>query len=204
MNDERSRLQPHAAWFLRPDGSDGAAGMHGIPHTLRVLVHATELSRDLGLATWQLDSVTLAALWHDIGRTHDGADYYHGAKSAGKVVGLGLHRGVDPLVLEAALYAVTNHSGSEEHAERAARWLSDPAAALRIFRILKDADGLDRVRIGDLDESYLRLPPSRGRVGRAWELLEEIPESPSRVSADDLVDLVAHATCLLREDGDGE
>jgi hypothetical protein len=44
-------------------------------------------------------------------------------------------------VLETALYAVTHHSGSEEHGERAARSLPDPDGALRVFRTLKDADG---------------------------------------------------------------
>ncbi len=44
-----------------------------------------------------------------------------------------------------------------------------------MFRVLKDADGLDRVRLGDLDPSYLRYEVSRESVDRAWELLREIP-----------------------------
>jgi HD superfamily phosphodiesterase len=167
--------RPDPAWFLRPDGTDGSPGIHGVGHTVRVLVHAVEIAEALGAVGWERDSVVLAALWHDIGRTDDGADYYHGAKSAGKAVGLGLHRGVDARVLETALHAVTHHSGSEPHGERAARWLPEPDAALRVFRILKDADGLDRVRLGDLDPSYLRLEPSRRRVERASQLLRLFP-----------------------------
>ena len=49
--------------------------------------------------------------------------------------------------------------------------MPDPEAALRVFRVLKDADALDRVRLGDLDVSYLRFPESVQRVDRAWELL---------------------------------
>jgi hypothetical protein len=78
-------------------------------------------------------------------------------------------------VLETALYAVTHHSGSEEHGERAARSLPDPDGALRVFRTLKDADGLDRVRFDGLDFAYLRLAAARERVDRAWDLLEHIP-----------------------------
>jgi len=48
-------------------------------------------------------------------------------------------------------------------------------SALRVFRLLKDADALDRVRLGDLDVNYLRFPVSHARVDRAWELLREIP-----------------------------
>ena len=166
---------PDPRWFLRPDGRDGSPGIHGVGHTLRVLIHAVELGEALGIPPWEMEAVRAAALWHDIGRTDDGADYYHGAKSAGKVVGLGLHANVPPPVLEAALYAVTHHSGDEGHGERAAARLSDPDAALRIFRILKDADGLDRVRLGDLDLNQLRHPVSRMRVGRAEELLALLP-----------------------------
>jgi hypothetical protein len=40
---------------------------------------------------------------------------------------------------------------------------------------LKDADGLDRVRIHDLDPSQLRFPVSQERVELAWKLLEKMP-----------------------------
>jgi exopolyphosphatase/pppGpp-phosphohydrolase len=126
-------------------------------------------------APWEREALALAALWHDIGRDQDDVDYYHGAKSAGKVVGLGLHRGVDSQLREIALFVVTHHSGSETHAESAASHVFDPSAALRVFRILKDADGLDRVRLGDLDPRYLRLEVSRHRVKYAHELLAALP-----------------------------
>ena len=54
------------------------------------------------------------------------------------------------------------------------RWV-DFEGVLRVFRVLKDADALDRVRLGDLDPSYLRYEVSRESVDRAWELLREIP-----------------------------
>lgn len=165
-----------APWFERPDGTSGAHGIHGIGHTLRVWIHAQEIAEALGLAAWQSEALHFAALWHDIGRTNDGADYYHGAKSAGKVQGLGLHTGVEPQSRDAALYAITHHCGSEEHGERAAMWLPDREGALAVFRVLKDADGLDRVRLGadELDVSQLRFDVSRQRVERARELLERV------------------------------
>lgn len=161
--------------FDRPDGTNGFNTIHGRSHTLRVWIHATEIAEQLGVSSAEREALHHAALWHDIGRTHDGADYYHGAKSAGKVIGRRLHEGVDGPVLDMALAAVTHHSGSEEHGERAMAWAAEPIMALRVFRILKDADGLDRVRLGDLDPSYLRLDVSRRRIDRAWELLVELP-----------------------------
>ena len=91
---------------------------------------------------------------------------------------------------ETALYAVTHHCGDEEHGESAAQrvefWAAgddgvercevvDSASALKVFRVLKDADGLDRVRLKDLNPARLRYDESRERVDRAWELLREIP-----------------------------
>jgi hypothetical protein len=145
-------------------------------HTRRVMIHAEEIATALGAEPRVREAAVLAALWHDIGRTDDGGDYYHGAKSAGKVVGLGLHRGLPPPVVELALLAVTHHSGGEEYGVRAAEeFPDDPDAALLVFRILKDADGLDRVRLGDLDVTRLRLPGSDRRVDRAEDLLRLHP-----------------------------
>ncbi len=36
------------------------------------------------------------------------------------------------------------------------------------LKVFKDADGLDRVRVGLLDPSYLRTEEARGMVNVAW------------------------------------
>lgn len=163
-------------WFDRPDGSNGAEGIHGVAHTRRVWIHAQEIAEELDLAESEREALHYAALWHDIGRTHDGADYYHGAKSAGKAVGLGLHDGMESWLLDTVLHAITHHSGGEEYEPADAEWLSDPEVGRRVFLVLKDADGLDRVRLGKrgLNVDYLRFEESKHRVPRAWELLKEI------------------------------
>jgi len=160
-------------WFIRPNGFDASRTIHGVAHTTRVWMHAMALADLLGFEQWQREALERAAMWHDIGRTHDGADYYHGAKSAGRAVGLGLHLdpALDELVLETTLFAVTHHSGSEEHAQLAAAWLPEPIGGWDVFRVLKDADALDRVRLGDLNPSFLRFDASHERLGLAWELL---------------------------------
>jgi hypothetical protein len=177
---------PDPAWFIRPDGEDGSRGIHGVMHTRRVLIHASEIATALTVEPWIREAVVRAALWHDIGRTDDGRDYYHGAKSAGKVVGLGLRHGLSRPIVELALLAVTHHSGGEEYGVRAAEdFFEDPDAALLVFRILKDADGLDRVRLGDLDVNRLRLPGSDRRVERAEELLRLFPDGDESTLEED-------------------
>ncbi|MGB8930732.1 MAG: HD domain-containing protein [Anaeromyxobacteraceae bacterium] len=159
--------------FVRPDGKDGSQSIHGVGHVWRVGVHARELAEALRLPPWEREALRLAALWHDIGRTCDGRDDFHGAKSAGKVVGLGLHRGVRTTTLAVALFAVTYHSAPDPVGEEAVEGEDDPDATLRVFRLLKDADGLDRLRLGEhkLDVRQLRHAESRHRVARARELL---------------------------------
>ncbi len=180
---------PHPAWFRRASGYDASESIHGLGHTRRVMVHAWAIAQAEAFLPWEQEALIHAALWHDIGRTDDSADYYHGAKSAGKVLALGLHQGLEPQVYETAIFAVTHHSGSEPHGERAARRLEffqskgdsfrrvliPVDSALRVFRALKDADALDRVRLGDLDESYLRFASSRERVDIASNLLDKRP-----------------------------
>lgn len=163
------------AWFERPDG------IHGVSHTRRVLIHAREIAVARDLDSDWVDSLVLAAGWHDIGRTHDGRESEHGPNGAAKVLRLGLGAGVDRPILTRALFAVEWHSVPDRLAvERAAAlapsgFKPEVGTMLRVLWVLKDADGLDRVRIGDLDVDQLRYPVSQSLVGRAWQLLEEVP-----------------------------
>ena len=173
MNPPFALDRPDATWFIRSTGEDGSADIHGVDHATRVTIHAVELATALRLPDWQVEAARLAGLWHDIGREHDGGDYFHGARSAGKVIGLGLHRGMALPILEVALLAVNFHNVEDRWGEEAARFATEPTAALAVFRVLKDADALDRVRFGRnrLDPKQLRLEASHDRIGRALELL---------------------------------
>ncbi len=164
---------PPEEWFIRPDGENAAGSIHGVGHTVRVWLHGQVLARELGRPEWQRQALHQAALWHDIGRVDDGIDPLHGSRSAGRVIGLGLHTGLDERVREAALFAVTYHSLPDRTGEEAARLRAGGCELLDVLRLFKDADGLDRVRLGDLDPAFLRHAEARARVARAWELYEE-------------------------------
>jgi hypothetical protein len=161
-----------AAWFLRPDG---AHGIHGVGHTRRVCVHVLRLSAALDIPRRLRDLTLTAARWHDLGRTHDGVEPEHGAHSVRRVQGLGLADelvatgGLSPGDLELVLFAIRYHSLDDATARRAA---ADPDA-LPLLWLLKDADALDRVRLGGgdgVDPAYLRHPGAASFIDFAWEL----------------------------------
>jgi hypothetical protein len=150
--------------------------LHGQGHVARVMVHAMRLIE----ATGQREHATL--LWasvflHDLARHHDGVCHVHGAAAARRLrTEEDLQRriaeaGLAPEDYPAIAAAVTAHSAPKEVSRAHAHW---PLIAL-----LKDADGLDRVRIGDLDLRYLRHSEARGMAGFAQALLERTSPLPT-------------------------
>ncbi len=168
------------AWFERPDG------IHGLAHTRRVLIHATRIARARDLDPDWFHSLVLACAWHDIGRTHDGREPEHGRQSVARARQLGLDEQVEPLILRRALFAVEWHSLPDARAVARAVTLAregskpEVGTMLRVLWVLKDADGLDRVRLKDLDPDQLRYPCAKAMVAQAWRLLAEIPD-PERI-----------------------
>ena len=127
-----------------------------------------------------------ARLWgavylHDLARTHDGFDEVHGRDAVLRVnestdlqdrlVAHGIASD-DPSML----LAVMMHCLPDDHSAYGGKpiW---PLLAL-----LKDANGLDRVRFGDLEKSYLRSEHSRGMAQFAQDLYSQtrrIKEGPN-------------------------
>lgn len=71
-----------------------------------------------------------------------------------------------PTQTEIALFAICHHSLPDHAGEAAARSLADPERALHVLWLLKDADGLDRVRLGEQPD------PAQLRSARAKESIE--------------------------------
>jgi HD superfamily phosphodiesterase len=151
------------AWFQR------LSRLHGPSHTRRVHVHAQRLLGQVERP--EADAALRAALWHDIGRLGDGVEPEHGRLSAERVDALGLAAGLAPADAAVVRFAICRHSlsdrGAEKEAERLAdvqdpaRRLAQPERALRVLWLLKDADALDRVRLGfgeQADPRQLRHP----------------------------------------------
>jgi hypothetical protein len=168
------------AYPLDPGWFEHPSSIHGISHVRRVLIHAQAIAAARDVDPDWFESLVLAAAWHDIGRTHDGREPEHGPNSVARAKALGLGDGVDPLILARTHFAMEWHSVPDENALGHALTV-DPKARpeigtmLRVLWLLKDADGLDRVRIEDLDPGQLRYEESLEFVDRAWDLLREMP-----------------------------
>ncbi len=149
--------------------------IHGQAHVARVMVHALRLIEATG---WEDEAARLwaAVYLHDLERTHDGRCHKHGADAVARwraQESLRLHifsAGIDQADREPVEIAVALHCqpDSEMPSNDHAQW--------RLVALLKDADGLDRVRLGDLDPKFLRLPESKTMVAFAQTLYDKTHE----------------------------
>lgn len=154
-------------------------GIHGAPHTSRVLIWADRLARIIGPSgALRGEELRWAAAVHDVGRMDDGIDRGHGSRSAAWVVERlpelrGETRALDlGFIAELCRW----HETRDDEIER---------LSLELV-ILKDADALDRCRLGDLDPERLRLSRARTLVAPA-ERLERRSQDYGRVTAVEVV-----------------
>ena len=161
------------SWFAR------RSWLHGVRHTQRVHIHAQRLVHAAQGSEGDARVVLAAALWHDIGRVNDSWDPRHGALSVARAKRCGLHRTLCPTEATLALFAVRYHCRSDARGLRRAAAQDDPERARRILRLLKDADALDRVRLGgglyEIDSTSLRHPCTRDMMDFAWDLYRAMP-----------------------------
>lgn len=140
--------------FLHP------SRLHGQAHVARVLVHGLRLIAATGYVE---DTARLwaAVYLHDIARQHDGHCTRHGVDAWARlqtlpdVAALLVRGGVTEEDYPVIETAVTTHCRGELPRDHP-HW--------RLTSLLKDADGLDRVRLGDLDPRYLRNPEAKQMV----------------------------------------
>jgi hypothetical protein len=143
--------------------------LHGEAHVARVMVHALRLIDATG-AEEETPRLWAAVYLHDIARRHDGGCRRHGADAWARlatlpdVQALIARGGVRPDDHPAIEAAVTRHCNGEP---------SPGEPHYRLMALLKDADGLDRVRLGDLEPHWLRHDQARMMVPFAQRLYEE-------------------------------
>jgi hypothetical protein len=146
---------PLPSWFRLKPPSD----LHGLGHTARVMTWACVLTR----GTEWFEPVVWAACCHDLRRHDDGSDIFHGFRAGAWV------RKVLPRRLPAApaqIDWIASACHWHVHPDREAEW-DHP-----VLWWLKDADGLDRVRLYDLDPSFLRHEETLQWTGAAEKLYE--------------------------------
>ncbi|NLF35117.1 MAG: HD domain-containing protein [Clostridiales bacterium] len=157
--------------------------MHGQDHTQRVLLLAALLAYWDRLSAENTHLLLLAASYHDVGRQNDGYDIEHGIRSAEQI---GALTGLTGEALKMVQAMVGAHSRPDARMEETLRLYrpEDFHRTMGLAGYLKDADGLDRVRIQDLDLSYLRHESAEGLIpfaelllhnSRKYGLAEELP-----------------------------
>lgn len=156
-------------YFLNPDS------IHGVLHAKRVLLLSYIICLYERLGNEDLKIVLTAAKYHDIGRTHDEYDEVHGIWSFEKMKELDL---VDESWNEEDIrilqYIIDNHCVPDKKGlENLKNYgIQNKERAVYLYKILKDADGLDRVRLGDTDLKYFRLPVSKKLPLAAQQIIQ--------------------------------
>ena len=145
--------------------------VHGVGHIERTMLHGAMGAAAEPLSEKDARLLLTMCAYHDTGRVCDYLDGAHGARSALKLAALTGLAGED---LKEAAAGVEAHSvGDGRMEEILLRWAPEDLPRARLLaQLLKDADGLDRVRIADLDPAYLRRPRSRERAAFAQLLFD--------------------------------
>ena len=167
---------------IRKDSNQYSSETHGAAHTRRVAFFARTLANLGNLDDRDKKILLFAAKNHDIGRVHDWEDAEHGKNSASKLNGA---KGWDEFSAdeqELIAFVITEHSKGKDDNIQAISGLSpDKQAKYKtILEYLKDADKLDRVRLGrfdGLDPSRLSMPISKKMVKMAYQSYEFLFDS---------------------------
>lgn len=154
-------------FILNESHFDHQSFLHGINHTYRVMCHVFLLGERL---KWERETrlAFCAAFIHDMSRMHDGYCIHHGLWSSEKKLPVFteffMSQGANAYEVEEIKTAARNHSEGFELPTDHAFW--------KTTALLKDADALDRIRLGsgNLDPSYLRLEPTIYFIPFAHEL----------------------------------
>jgi hypothetical protein len=137
---------------------DHPSWLHGVNHTCRVMSLVWALGTDMGLER-ERNLAFCAAYIHDTAREGDGVCHIHGPQSAEMKLPLYipffLEQGIAEPDIAVIRTAIANHSIPMELEK------SDPHYL--VTSLLKDADALDRFRLGpfNLDKKFLRLAESQ-------------------------------------------
>lgn len=130
--------------------------IHGRGHAERVLFHSLLLAKEYHLSLKDKRVLAEASLYHDVGRKNDRVDDSHGRRSA--EIYAKARKSYDPAIT----FLMKYHCLPDEDGYECIRTTPELAAqserVTTLFRIFKDADGLDRVRLGhdQLDVTLLR------------------------------------------------
>ncbi len=154
--------------------SDG----HGINHNIRVCFIAYIISTNENISKRDFELIMEACKYHDIGRINDIEDEFHGQRSANNLTFL-----KDKYTEEELNYIktiVTTHSRNDKEFDKIAikNKVKDLNRCKKLHEILKDSDGLDRVRLHYpyVNIKYLRTVTGRRMIPFSHKLYSNYDE----------------------------
>lgn len=172
-HDPASWRLPHD-FRIDPDWFDHPSGIHGKAHTIRVMILADRLYEraledGLPVTTNLYRDLMTAALIHDLARKHDGLCREHGLWARNTK-----RRIAEEYFLGFALPEADWRTIGEAVQAHSMRDPEIPFPQASLTALLKDADGLDRVRLAYApDTRYFRHFFTKNYLDFAWELLSQ-------------------------------
>lgn len=153
---------------------------HTKTHCARVLLLTLHIGHQKGVSAEEMDALSMAAVFHDSRRLDDGIDRGHGGRAADYYKEFCR---VNGLPYDEQTYYITYYHDQDDAlglSEIGKSSTLDERAVL-LYQIFKDADALDRFRLGPngLDVKFLRTEEARGLVDFAKELLRRSSETNS-------------------------
>lgn len=129
--------------------------IHTELHSRHVLLFALLLADLYDLKNEDVDALAEAALYHDTGRLNDEEDTQHGTYSAKKYEQF--HKNPDPVVPFLMRYHCKPDKEGESAIATTPALASQQERANRLFALFKDADALDRLRLGQFELDFTQL-----------------------------------------------
>lgn len=151
---------------------------HTKSHSARVLLLALLIGHQKGLSDKEMEALGMAAVFHDTRRLDDGIDKGHGSRAAAYYKE---YCNAHELSYDAQTYYITYYHDQDDSLGLSEIKKSSGLTerAILLYQIFKDADALDRFRLGPdgLDVNFLRTEEARQLVDFAKEVLRKSSET---------------------------
>ncbi len=162
--------------------------IHGYNHSIKVVLFSYILCKMYNVNSIDMQIALDAAAYHDIGRCNDDEDLIHGENSAELIEPANLNKSIvynDIINLKLLKAVITAHSLDDKDKDLVySKYFNEDVYSRYtiLWKILKDADALDRTRfINDkssmLDPKFLRLNDSHLLINFSELINKKIYES---------------------------
>lgn len=154
--------------------------IHGEGHVERTMLHGAFAAMDNNLDEHDTRLLLTMCAYHDTGRLSDWLDDAHGLSSTFKLEGLTDFQGEDLEMMKAGIEA---HSRADKDMDSIIKAydVENFEKTKELAKFLKDSDGLDRVRISDLDTKFLRNKSAALRAEMSKYIFEVYTKEQERL-----------------------